>query len=245
MPRLSTYMERKAFVVPRKNLVERGLIPEILENHFSYTRISSLGELKKLLRASKSSGEYRERFGQNGVETDPSLQQLVMYGFVVKDGRFLLYQRAQQGYSEGRLAGKVSMGIGGHMEPTDLSLGKSFYRELNEEAQIFVNGEPLNFKTKDGKLDVPLMKRYVRISLVGLIKDERDEVGKVHFGVVCKIIPKAQDVEVRIKTGESEENTTWQYVTPQEYQEMVKGGQVIPEGWTDIVFRKEILRASN
>jgi len=234
-------MGKECLVVSRDILIDEGLIPDEVAGKYVYQRIQGLGELKKLLKIAKDHGEYRERNGEHGVEKDPGFQQFIMYGFVERDGRFLLYQRAGgANYTETRLAGKVSVGIGGHMERTDLALSDSFYREIEEEAQITLNGNPVNFRRGDGSLDVGLMRQHIQIKPLGLIKDERDEVGKVHLGIVCAITPQTAGVEVHVKTGNGDENAKSMYVTPEEYQAMVMAEEVTPEGWTDIVFREEI-----
>lgn len=236
-------MAKECLVVPRRVLVDEGLIPGEIEGRYVYQRLQGFDELKKLLRIAQNHGVYMERNGEQGVENDPSFQQLIMYGFIQRDGKFLLYQRAEgTNYSEARLAGKVSVGIGGHMERTDLALSDSFYREIDEETQITLGGEPVSFRKEDGSLDVRKMKDLIQITPLGLIKDERDEVGKVHLGLVCAIILKMAGVEVHVKTGKGDENAVSMYVTPAEYQTMQETGQIIPEGWTDIVFQEEILR---
>lgn len=238
-------MSKEAFVLPRRALIEAKFIPEETEGRALYAKINSIVELYRLLKLAKNKGEYCQRDGEKGVEQDPSVQQLIMYGFVMRrDRRFLLYQRgSEENYDESRLAGKVSMGIGGHMEPTDLSLGRSFYRELNEEAEVLVDGKPVNFYNPDDSLDVRKMKQYVRVAPVGLIKDEQDEVGKVHFGVACRLTPQSDNVEIAIRT-ESEENISSRYVTVEEYLQLKTAQQITPEGWTDIVFNEEILSNS-
>lgn len=240
-------MGKECFVIPRESLEKSGFIPKESGGQFTYTRIADLGELRSLLTVANSSGEYRERYGDQGVEEDPSYQQLVMYGFVARDdGKFLLYQRNEgANYAEARLAGKVSVGIGGHMEPTDFSLAQSFYRELDEEATVTVDGTPINFRNEEGNLNIPKMKEYVRLSPVGLIKDERDEVGKVHFGVVCRILPKGESIGIEVKTGDGEENVTSEYLDKATYELMLASGQVTPEGWADIVYREEIAPLGN
>jgi len=60
-----------------------------------------------------------------------------MYTLTLKDGRVLVYQRDTTGeHSDKRLSGKISVGIGGHMDPTNLSLENSLWRELDEETEI-------------------------------------------------------------------------------------------------------------
>jgi len=237
------YMAKETLVVPTDQLVKNGLIPppEQSNGKYTYNRIKNLGDLRRLLRISNSAGKFQERFGANGVETDPSMQQIIMYGFVQRnDGRFLLYQRGEEGkYDESRVAGKVSVGIGGHMEPIDFTLITSFYRELDEEAEILVDGEPLNTRDRDGKLNIPLIKKYIRVSPIGLIKDGRDKVGMMHIGVVCKIVPKAENVTIGMKT-ESGESVSYIYIDTETYRKMQQTGQINPEGWTDIIVKEEL-----
>jgi predicted NUDIX family phosphoesterase len=240
-------MTKECLTVSRNSLEKSGFIPEGMNSGFNYTKIENLGELIKLLRVIKNTSQYYPRHGENGVDDVyyPNLQQPIIYAYVLRsDGRFLLYQRGGQTkdstYKEGRLAGKVSVGIGGHMEPTDLSLPKSFYREMEEEAEILVTGEPINLKMSDGTLNIPLMKKCVSISPVGLIKDERTPVDRDHFGIVCKIIPQTNEIDVRIRIGEGQENIGWQYVSPTEYLAMQENGQIIPENWTRVVFLEEL-----
>lgn len=240
-------MTEECLTVSRTSLLESGFIPPKIEGGFSYIKIKDLGELIKLLKVIKTNGEYREKHGEHGVDDIyyPDIQQPIIYSYVLRaDGKFLLYQRGGQSkgstYVEGRLAGKFSVGIGGHMEPTDLSLPRSFYREMEEEAEILLGEKPINLKNPDGKLNIPLMKKYISISPVGLIKDERTPQDRDHFGIICRITPKTDDVEVRIKVGEGQENIGWQYVSPAEYTTMQESGIIIPENWTKVVFQEEL-----
>jgi predicted NUDIX family phosphoesterase len=237
-------MGKEAFVIPRNNLIETGFIPsERTEGSYFYCRIHSFSELKRLFQVAYRSGEFRSRYGVKGVEANPNVQQLIIYAYVQRsDGKFLLYQRAgKDNYGEHRLAEQVSVGIGGHIEATDLNLTKSFYRELDEEAEVLVNGEPHTLRDAQGNLKVSLIKKYLRISPVGFIKDERDAVGRVHFGIVCKIAPRVETVEIRLRTESGQENIECRYVTAQEYTRMLSAGCIKPEGWTEIVVREEIL----
>ena len=242
-------MRKETLVVPRTALEDAGFIPSELPNGYKYTRINNLADLLRLFKVTRREGSYKERFGDEGVENNPSLQQVAMYGVVTKpDGRFLLYQRSSdlQQYHESRLSGKVSIGIGGHMEPTDLSFAQSFYREFDEEAQIFVDGALVNLRDVQGKLDIRLMKSYVTIRPVGVIKDDSSDVGKVHFGVVCRVEakPNVGDVDIQVRVGDKEENVTSEYLTPDQYRARTQSGELTSESWADIVFHEELEQAA-
>jgi len=125
------------------------------------------------------------------------------------------------------------------MEPSDLSLEHAFYRELDEETVITAAGQTLNFRRQDGTTDIEHMQQYVRIEPVGLIKDERDDVGAHHLGIACRLSPVQKDMEIAVRP-ENGENVHSSFITADEYRQQVQSGDIVPEGWTDIVFREEI-----
>jgi predicted NUDIX family phosphoesterase len=238
-------MAKLAFVIPRKVLIDSDFIPEDISGKSMYTKLRGLKDLEKLSMLAQNYGLSRERGGANDVEHDASVQQLIVYGFIqLHDGRFMLYQRGADNYTESRLAGKVSLGIGGHMEPTDSSLMDSFYRELEEEIAIEVDGKPVGFRKPDGTIDVALMQQYITVEPVGIIKDEREEVGIVHLGIACRLTPIKDNLNATIQP-EDGQNVRSFFVTPKEYIALTKSGEIVTEGWTDIVFREEILNRSN
>ncbi len=107
---------------------------------------------------------YRPR---DEMELDPSFKQLIPYCmFRYRDQLFHYTRGKLQG--EGRLRGKRSVGVGGHISSTDQSLRGSqyldaLYREIHEEVY----------------LESPVQDR-----LIGLLNDDASEVGKVHLGIV-------------------------------------------------------------
>ena len=126
---------------------------------------------------------------RGAAEDDPSHKQLIPYCVLVArvpgingpDGeRVFAYERGAGG-GEGRLAAKVSCGVGGHISTLDRDAaaaaaggqgtgddiyGEGMRRELEEEVEI------------PGGYDA---------SLVGLINDDATEVGRVHLGVVHRL----------------------------------------------------------
>lgn len=237
-------MTKQAFVIPRTNLISEGIIPSETNGKALYIPFQRSEDLTALLQLAEQCGSYRERGGVHDVEKDSSVQQIIMYGYVVlPDGRFMLYQRGSLSDSEVRLAGKVSLGLGGHMEPADLSLTDAFYRELDEETVLTASGREVRFTREDGTTDIAQMQQYVNVELRGVIKDERDEVGVMHLGIACRVTPFRNDVAIAVR-AETGENVRSFFVTPDEYELLVQDGGVAPEGWTDIVFREEIQHAA-
>ncbi|MBN2475632.1 MAG: phosphoesterase [Pirellulales bacterium] len=114
---------------------------------------------------------YRPR---GEVEQDPGFKQLIPYVILRhtdQDGLETVFQYTRgTGQGEGRLHRKHSVGIGGHISSVDLGPSgngdpyqEGMRRELEEEVAI----------------DTPYTARCV-----GLINDDRTEVGTVHLGVV-------------------------------------------------------------
>jgi predicted NUDIX family phosphoesterase len=114
---------------------------------------------------------YRPR---HEVEEDPSFKQLIPYVvFRHRDpqgGTHVFQYTRGKGQGEGRLHSKRSVGIGGHISADDVAAGghstvyeEGMRRELAEEVAI----------------DTPYTQRCV-----GLINDDRSDVGRVHLGVV-------------------------------------------------------------
>ena len=102
------------------------------------------------------------------AEQDSSLKQIIPYCIVTSgDDVFLLRRFNTQG--ESRLHDKLSIGVGGHLNPIDGAgdvLDAGLARELEEELHV----------SCDWKAEA-----------VGVINDESDDVGSVHFGVVHRI----------------------------------------------------------
>jgi len=105
---------------------------------------------------------------RDAAECNPAFKQLIPYFLLLdRDGRVLAYPR--QG-SERRLHGVWSVGVGGHVDEADLhpaglraTLLASLRREIEEELGLTLGADP---------------------ACLGLINEERSEVGQVHLGLV-------------------------------------------------------------
>jgi predicted NUDIX family phosphoesterase len=141
--------------------------------------------LEQLLRPENTS--YRPRAE---VEKDPGFKQLIPYVIfrhVDPSGRQTVFQYTRgTGQGEGRLHSKRSVGIGGHISAIDAASNgggnpyeEGMRRELEEEVAI----------------ETPYAAQCV-----GMINDDKTEVGRVHLGIVHRF-----DVErpaVRPREGE-------------------------------------------
>jgi predicted NUDIX family phosphoesterase len=104
------------------------------------------------------------------AETNPELKQIIPYVLLVHQGRVLHYVRGKKA-GEQRLVAKGSIGIGGHMNDTDEGLFTLDEGAYHAAVQREV-GEELRLKT------------VYQDSVVALLNDDSNEVGKVHLGVV-------------------------------------------------------------
>jgi predicted NUDIX family phosphoesterase len=109
------------------------------------------------------------------MEQDPSWKQVIPY-LVLRDGpRYFLMRRSTGGADE-RLHDRLSIGVGGHLNPGDRDIEGGLRREWREE--LVAAWEP-DFR------------------LVGLLNDDSNEVGRVHVGVVFSAESAGRRVAVR------------------------------------------------
>ena len=167
--------DEQILVVNRKELFNNE------ENHF-YGFIQKNDEKTKKIIDTFESYEVKRR---GDMEEDSSYKQLIGY-VLLKDANtneVLVYKRLVGG-GEVRLHGKASVGIGGHMNEVE---GKTIFemlkinaaRELNEEVGVSEE-EALN-----------------NLHFIGLINDDKTEVGQVHVGVVYECKVDKSKVEVK------------------------------------------------
>jgi predicted NUDIX family phosphoesterase len=160
------------FVVPRRELFPdrypQGFVP--FGEALPYERFSD---------ALERHGFFVER---ERAEREPEWKQVIPYSVIVVDGEVLLFQRTARG-GEARLHNKLSIGIGGHINPEDLAAAAArrdvtvtgARRELAEELVI------------QGTTD---------LSVVGILNDDSNPVGAVHVGLV-QVITVAGTVAIR------------------------------------------------
>jgi predicted NUDIX family phosphoesterase len=106
------------------------------------------------------------------AERDPGYKQLIPYVIMAYGDSYLCYARGR-GTDEPRLAEKVSIGIGGHINPSDTM--PLFHENLQ---QVY-----LNAVAREVAEEVRVGTEH-EDKIVGLINDDSNEVGQVHFGIV-------------------------------------------------------------
>ncbi len=177
------------FVVPRKSLFPaffpHGLLPFAETSGSVSTPISDGASfsLREFETAVAEHGFFVERAR---AETSPQWKQVIPYSIVECDGRILVVRRLRKG-GESRLHEKHSIGIGGHINPEDLS-GES------DRAQGARN--PIDAGTRREIGEELAVRGAYDIRRVGLLNDDSNPVGAVHVGVV-QVISVRGSVEIR------------------------------------------------
>lgn len=132
--------------------------------------------------------ELRQRARQDGyflqrsrAEETSSLKQIIPYLLINRDGRILEVERLEE-QSEERLHSLFSIGLGGHLNPVDAEAEQSSIveggidRELREELQF------------DGSYEH---------QFAGIVNDDSNDVGSVHFGLAYRIDFGDTNVDIR------------------------------------------------
>jgi predicted NUDIX family phosphoesterase len=125
--------------------------------------------------------KYIKRFFVSGVphfmprskvEKDPSYKQLIPYVIMGYNGKYLTYVRGARA-GETRLVGNRSIGIGGHINPTDdMPLFNTNFYETYLAAVEREVAEEVSVETSHTDC------------IVALLNDESNDVGSVHLGIV-------------------------------------------------------------
>ena len=117
------------------------------------------------------------------AEVSPEYKQIIPY-VVIRHARsyFLLKRTARQ--TEARLHHKLSLGIGGHINPDTPTVAGGLRKELEEEVDV---------------------RSLYDLKFVGLINDDTTDVGRVHLGAVYILeasTPEVSVLETDKMTGE-------------------------------------------
>lgn len=157
----------RANLLRHTSLTENGFQPPDPMDPDGIRLMADLGELV----------EFRVRTPE--LEQDPTFKQFIPYAILCRSGRAWAYRRTRQGTEE-RLHGRVTVGVGGHVNPCDVHPwnppGRSTWlrsvllaglrRELDEEVGLTEPGE---------------------IQFRGFVNEDSSPVGSVHLGVVFTV----------------------------------------------------------
>ncbi len=171
VPRMSKYAGEEVLVVPRALLEEIGTFEGIRTEGLE----AAVGRL-----LDPANHFFMDRAA---AEVDPGFKQLIPYCIFRCGDRILHYTRGKSG-GESRLHAKISVGVGGHVNPVDTGGGRTgpdayhaaVTREIEEE------------------LDLPEEHEH---RIVALLNDESNPVGQVHLGIVHLVDLKSDAVDSR------------------------------------------------
>lgn len=145
------------------------------------------------------------------AEDDLNYKQIIPYGFITFEDFFFVMKRLKK-QNESRLHNKVSIGVGGHINPIELEskniIEAGLLRELDEE--VYLNKDHIE-----------------SIKIKGIINDDTNEVGKVHLGFVYHIVLNKKECEIAEKDKMSGEWIHKEHINKY-YNDM--------ETWTQIIF---------
>lgn len=128
---------------------------------------------------------------RNLLEEDPSHKQIIPYAVICCNDEVFLFHRTKK-QTESRLHNLYSLGVGGHMNPYGNRIDIAYMRhelerEMSEEVLVH----------NDCHIE--------ELVPVGFINDDTNEVGKVHLGVLYRIVLNNKSIEINEKdkmTGE-------------------------------------------
>ncbi len=104
------------------------------------------------------------------AEEDPSHKQLIPYCIFRCGSRILHYTRGKAG-GESRLHARISVGVGGHVNPIDMGEGRTGPEAYHAAV------------TREIEEELGLPEQHVH-HIIGLLNDESNTVGQVHLGIV-------------------------------------------------------------
>ncbi len=165
----------------KRDEVERVLaVPRAdLERAGLLTRGFSARPLQDVIGLVSELGEFLER---PRAERDPTWKQIIPYCLVCAGTDVLLLQRSSRG-GESRLHLQLSVGVGGHVNPEPVEADRRVLTGLERELR-----EELDWGCG------------YSVHELGILNDDSNDVGRVHFGLVYLV--RAQSREVRVREVE-------------------------------------------
>lgn len=173
------------------------------------------------------------------LEEEPYFVQYLPYIVISKmvDGqkKYFTYQRTKL-VGEERLAGNISIGIGGHVELTDIVLDQ---QENNVRIEDTISRCISREVAEEISFQMDAHNESKEAYFQGFIMDNTDEVGKVHLGMVFEIF--LQDSNVEASCVEEELNTLG-FNTLEEIVGYCEENNVKAENWTKLYLKSQAER---
>jgi len=160
------------------------------------------------------------------AERTPALKQPIPYCVVIQEDKVFLLTRSKKG-GEVRLHNKLSIGVGGHVEPVDLPTSEEL--ELHPE---WSRRNPIpKAALREATLEELEIEGDFELKTVGLINDDTNPVGAVHIGIVMLLIV---DGPVRVRETEQ---LSGKFVSLDELERLVADGANL-ETWSSLLVQE-------
>src|SRR3989344_3559839 len=226
------------------------------------TKVFNLNILETIFKH----GNIAKRYGENGLESDPSRQQIIVYSAIACQDNLLWYQRAtpetagtdrKKFLGDLRLQGKLSIGFGGHKTEDDIGLSKAeltFLHDLlpviKDQLAILV-GLNKGFFTEIEE-ELAINRGNIKdIRFLGAFFDERMEdpsievqVGWVHTGIAT-IIELDPETTTKLIFHTRETAKAWWVPFDKVFEDLnnkIKAAQQgkgpLVESWTEIMIKE-------
>ena len=204
------------YVVKRYDLFDRA---------FPHGFVTEPDSVALWTRRIREKGFYLER---RWAEQDSSFKQIIPYTLVLHGDQVLLLRRLGRG-GEARLHGKLSIGVGGHINPID------------GDGQAPVGGAGSGGAAGGDALDAGCRRELEEeldircpytLTALGVINDDASDVGSVHFGLVN--VARCASAEVGIREADVLEGS---FVPRGELAELARseGGRF--ETWSALILQ--------
>ena len=156
-------------------------------------------------------GLFRKR---NELEEDPSFKQIIPYAIISCKESFYLFKRTSM-QTEKRLHNQMTLGVGGHMNPSNFMDSKKQYLIDELKREFFEEVKLLNACIIED------------IEFIGFINDDTISVGRVHIGLLYNIQVSNKSIYIN-----ETDKMTADWVKKQDLAEFYEG----METWTKIIF---------
>jgi len=198
-------------------------------------------ELGALFHNIETRGFFAERAA---MELRPDFQQIIP-SFILVDKEaetMLLYQRKPK-HTEQRLAGMHTPVFGGHIDPIDWDKedikAKIAIQDFDIPSVIY-NGLAREMKEETG---LDLYELLDSAEFYGIIKDDSNDVGKVHTGLVYCIDIKLDEELLHQIVSKSEVNSV-KVVDLESFSELLASTSFTLESWAQLVI-EDIIKAGS
>jgi len=159
------------------------------------------------------------------IENDPSYKQIIPYVLIKFEDQFLYYIRGKRS-GEQRLVSNGSLGIGGHV-----SIYDNMITNPNSDVSVVYK----NAVKREVAEEVEIDSQYTD-TIIGVLNDDSNDVGRVHFGIVHLWVIDRPNVKKR-----ESEITQLSFLSTEELKFKI----MTLESWSKICFEYIMTAARN